>query len=49
MANTYTQIYVQIVFPVQGRQSLIRPAHNDEIQNTGPASSLDEVKADSNQ
>jgi putative transposase len=32
MANTYTQIYIQIVFAVQGRQSLIRPQHNDEIQ-----------------
>jgi REP element-mobilizing transposase RayT len=28
MANTYTQI----VFAVQGRQSLIRPQHNDELQ-----------------
>ena len=32
MANTYTQIYVQLVFAVQGRQSLIRPQHNDELQ-----------------
>jgi putative transposase len=32
MANTYTQIYIQIVFAVQGRQSLIRPEHNDELQ-----------------
>ena len=32
MANTYTQIYVQIVFAVQRRQSLIRPQHNDELQ-----------------
>jgi len=32
MANTYTQLYVQIVFAVQGRQSLIRPEHNDELQ-----------------
>jgi putative transposase len=32
MANTYTQIYVQIVFAVQGRQSLIRPQHNDALQ-----------------
>jgi putative transposase len=32
MANTYTQIYVHIVFAVQGRQSLIRQEHNDEIQ-----------------
>ena len=25
MANTYSQIYVQIVFAVQGRHNLIRP------------------------
>lgn len=32
MANTYTQIYIQIVFAVQGRQSLIRPQYSDELQ-----------------
>jgi putative transposase len=32
MANTYTQIYIQVVFAVQGRQSLIRPQYNDELQ-----------------
>ena len=32
MANTYTQIYIQIVFAVQGRQNLISPEHNDEVQ-----------------
>lgn len=32
MANTYTQIYIQIVFAVQGRQSLIQPDRNDELQ-----------------
>jgi len=32
MANTYTQIYIQIVFAVQGRQNLISPEHNDELQ-----------------
>ena len=32
MANTYTQIYIQIVFAVEGRQNLIRPEHNDELQ-----------------
>ena len=32
MANTYTQIYVQIVLAVQGRQSLIRPQHSDQLQ-----------------
>lgn len=32
MANTYTQIYIQIVFAVEGRQNLIQPQHNDELQ-----------------
>jgi putative transposase len=32
MANTYAQIYIHIVFAVQGRQSLIQKQHNDELQ-----------------
>lgn len=32
MANTYTQIYIHAVFAVEGRQSLLRPEHNDELQ-----------------
>jgi putative transposase len=32
MANTYTQIYIHIVFAVQGRQNLIRREDNDELQ-----------------
>lgn len=32
MANTYTQIYIHIVFAVEGRQNLIPPKHNDELQ-----------------
>ena len=32
MANTYTQLYVQIVFAVRGRQSLISGIHREEIQ-----------------
>ena len=32
MANTYTQIYIHIVFAVEGRQSLIAPEHNEELQ-----------------
>jgi len=32
VANTYTQIYIQIVFAVEGRQNLIDPKHNDELQ-----------------
>ncbi|MCF8388084.1 MAG: IS200/IS605 family transposase, partial [Bacteroidales bacterium] len=32
MANTYTQIYLQFIFAVKGRQSLINKKHNDELQ-----------------
>ena len=32
MANTYTQIYIHVVFAVEGRQSLIQPEHNAELQ-----------------
>ena len=32
MANTYTQIYIQIVFAVESRQNLIDPEHNGELQ-----------------
>jgi putative transposase len=32
MANTYTQIYIHIVFAVEGRQNLIAPERNDELQ-----------------
>jgi hypothetical protein len=32
MANTYTQIYLHVVSAVQGRESLIRQQHNDELQ-----------------
>jgi len=32
MANTYTQIYIHIVFASEGRQSLIQPEHNEELQ-----------------
>jgi len=31
MANTYTQIYIQIVFAVQDRHCLIPRAHSEEI------------------
>ena len=31
MANTYTQIYIQVVFAVSGRLSLIHPEHKEEI------------------
>ena len=39
MANTYTQIYIHVVFAVEGCQNVIAPEHNDELQNTSPASS----------
>ena len=32
MANTYTQIYIHVVFAVQGRHNLIRPEFKDELQ-----------------
>lgn len=32
MANTYTQIYIHVVFAVEGRQNLIRSENNDELQ-----------------
>lgn len=32
VANTYSQIYIQVVFAVQGRQNLIRPEHKEELQ-----------------
>jgi putative transposase len=32
VANTYTQIYIHIVFAVEGRHNLIKPEHNDELQ-----------------
>ncbi len=32
MANTYSQIYIQVVFAVESRQHLIDPIHNDELQ-----------------
>ncbi|MCT4664163.1 MAG: IS200/IS605 family transposase [Flavobacteriales bacterium] len=31
MANTYTQLYVQIVFTVKGRQNLIPKKHREEL------------------
>jgi putative transposase len=32
MANTCTQIYIQVVFAVQGRQNLIGPERKEELQ-----------------
>jgi putative transposase len=32
MPNTYTQIYIQIVFTVKGRQNLIPPEKHEELQ-----------------
>jgi REP element-mobilizing transposase RayT len=32
MANTYSQIFIQVVFAVEGRQNLIDPIHNDDLQ-----------------
>ena len=32
MANTYTQLYIQIIFAVQGRANLIHEKHRVEIE-----------------
>jgi hypothetical protein len=32
MANTYSQIYIQVVFAVEGLQNLIAPERNNELQ-----------------
>jgi putative transposase len=32
MANTYSQIYIQVVFAVEARQSLICPPFKEEVQ-----------------
>ena len=32
MANTYSQIYLHVVFAVEGRQNLIEPEPSDELQ-----------------
>ena len=32
MANTYTQIYIHIVFAVQGRQNLLRREHEEYVE-----------------
>ncbi|MBL7977217.1 MAG: IS200/IS605 family transposase [Bacteroidetes Order II. Incertae sedis bacterium] len=32
MANTYTQLYIQFVFSVKGRQNLIKEAFRDELE-----------------
>ncbi len=31
MPNTYTQIYIHIIFAVRGRDSMIKPEHKEEI------------------
>ena len=31
MADTYSQIYIQVVFAVEGRQSLIRKENKEEL------------------
>ena len=31
MANTYSQIYVQVIFAVQGRQNILRSEHKEEL------------------
>ncbi len=31
MANTYSQIYIQVIFAVQGRHNILRPEHKEEL------------------
>jgi putative transposase len=31
MANTFTQIYIHVIFAVKGRQNLLRPEHKEEL------------------
>ena len=31
MANTYTKIYIQVVFAVSGRQNLLSKEHKEEL------------------
>ena len=44
MANTYTQIYIQIVFAVKGRQNLISKVNREELHKfiTGVVSNRDQ-------
>ena len=32
MANTFTQIYIQVIFAVKGRQNLLRKENKEELQ-----------------
>ncbi len=32
MANTYTQLFVQYIFAVQGRENLIKEQNRDELE-----------------
>jgi hypothetical protein len=34
MAGTYSQLYVQVVFGVKGRENLIGAAWKDDLNNT---------------
>src|SRR5688572_8381600 len=44
MPNTYTQIYIQVVFAVEGRQNLITSDHKEELHKyiTGIITRLDQ-------
>jgi putative transposase len=44
MANTYSEVYIQFVFAVQGRRSLIPPCHREELHKfiSGIAERLDQ-------
>ncbi len=46
MADTYTQLYVHIVFSVKGRHALIRKQHKLELHKyvTGISSKINELE-----
>ena len=32
MANTYTQLFAQVIFPVQGRENVVKEMFRDELE-----------------
>lgn len=44
MANTYTKLYVHIVFAVKGRTNFISKRWEETLINTLPASLLTKIK-----
>ena len=44
MAKTYSQIYIHVVFAVEGWHNLINLEHHGNYKNTSPELSPDKVK-----